>query len=740
MQGSTDQLPITHDLQMTGLLREVQATRSALQRIEQARAMLLAMASAVVTALLVPAIMDVPGRMMAAQVSVSRNAIMLVAALMVAGIVWQILRPKEPVSLRSAALWIEEQAGGQPSFALVTLIEKWENTRDRAAGVSDAPIGNALVVAAEEIARAGNHNEAIRELRLARCRPPFVFLLIAGMLLLNATLGLTRDVTIPSLKEITGLSGNERSFSQAAALGELSVRVTPPPYSGRDIQVSNGTSPIRALHGSAIEISGDGAVPEVTNRIAGSSESIARRRIAGAIEGGRWIVRLHADSVPHVLEIGRAGDRRLVIIEGFRDSIPVVVLETPERDSVYREPSGVIPLKAAVSDDIGLSSGSFEVLVSSGEGERFTLRSLEVGRTNWARVGQRAAARAVRGSELSASIDLATLKLQAGDVLHIRAVARDWNPRPDREAGSSETRSIRIAREGEYDSVAVEPIPPPDIDRSLVSQRMLLMLTEKLDGRKQQLGRPLLLRESRKLAVDQTRLRRAVGDIVFQRLSGDPQGEHSHSLDDGHDHGIEDVGGRLALSASAGVLDEGDDAPVIGINKPLLEAYNFMWDAGRALEQGETHKAIPAMRLALDAIERSNAMSRIYLRGRPPQVIVDIAKVRLSARDTGITSTRPPRTALSSIEMLWDRRLVGAVTRLGSSAVNRDVTAAVRDTIAIIRAEALAVAPAFAASLESLLAKLESGGDLTSAIVNSRRTLGTVRRANGSRWSKVLPP
>ena len=77
--------------------------------------------------------------------------------------------------------------------------------------------------------------------------------------------------------------------------------------------------------------------------------------------------------------------------------------------------------------------------------------------------------------------------------------------------------------------------------------------------------------------------------------------------------------GKLALSGGnvGGVLEEGDDSPVIAINQPLLEAYNAMWDAGRALEQGDPRAAIPHMRLALAAIERAG-WQRLLELGAPP--------------------------------------------------------------------------------------------------------------------------
>jgi hypothetical protein len=265
---------------------------------------------------------------------------------------------------------------------------------------------------------------------------------------------------------------------------------------------------------------------------------------------------------------------------------------------------------------------------------------------------------------------------------------------------------------------------------------MLLLLTEKLDKAQRRLARPEVLRESQKLARDQARLRLAVGDVVFQRLSGESAAEHAHSAGDGHDHGVDLQGGKLSISTSSttGMLEEGNDSPVIAINQPLLEAYNAMWDAGRSLEQGDPHGAIPPMKRALEAIERSRAASRLYLRGKPPQVIVDLAKVRLTGKDTGQVTQRSRRAPLSVRDAERDARLVRAV-----SLVTVDGSAS-RDSVALLRVDALADAPAFAAALGAVLDVLERGDDATAVVMQARRVLGNVSRTRATVWSGGVTP
>ncbi|MEO8000116.1 MAG: hypothetical protein ABI852_21880, partial [Gemmatimonadaceae bacterium] len=309
------------------------------------------------------------------------------------------------------------------------------------------------------------------------------------------------------------------------------------------------------------------------------------------------------------------------------------------------------------------------------------------------------------------------------DIVHMRAVARDRHPDASHEMGASETRTFRIARPSEYDSVAVEPAPPPEVQKSLMSQRMLLILTEKLAAKVKAMPHDALVAESRKLAGDQVRLRKVIGNLVFQRLEGEDSGEHAHSADDGHDHGVSIEQGKLVIAdagAAAPMTDGAEgDSPIVAINKPLLEAYNAMWDAASALEIAEPKNAIPHMKLALAAIERARSAERIYLRGKPPVAIVDIAKVRLVGKDTGQVNARGAREALSPREAQRETRLLNAALLL-----TRDANAG-RDSLALLRLESLTDAPRLAAALNDALEVVRRGGDVTAALIRARRMIGS---------------
>jgi hypothetical protein len=159
----------------------------------------------------------------------------------------------------------------------------------------------------------------------------------------------------------------------------------------------------------------------------------------------------------------------------------------------------------------------------------------------------------------------------------------------------------------------------------------------------------------------------------------------------------------------------GDESPVVAINRPLLEAYNHMWDASRELDIGEPARALPPMRAALAAIQRARHAERIYLRGRAAPVIVDVTAARLQGKDTGNASRRSPRAPLERRRDL--ERFTRAVDLLGNA------PQAGIDSLMLLRVELLADRPAAAGPLAESIELLRSGREATSALARARRAL-----------------
>jgi len=271
---------------------------------------------------------------------------------------------------------------------------------------------------------------------------------------------------------------------------------------------------------------------------------------------------------------------------------------------------------------------------------------------------------------------------------------------------------------------------------------MLIMLAEALVKKRPSLARPALVGESQAIAADQKKLRRSVGDIVFARLGGEPGGEeHTDEEAPARAKSMEALLARAdsATNVSADPIDfAGGESPVVAVNKPLLEAYNAMWDASTALEIGEPGNALPHMRRALAAIQKARAAERIYLRGRPPQVVIDVNKARLQGKDKGASSTRRPLATSDSAQRARTDRFLRIVELAPRNAK------AAADSLLLLRVDVLTDAPAFAAALSDAANAIRSGksADATAALTRARRALGGAPAARDSigRWGGgVLP-
>ncbi len=512
-------------------------------------------------------------------------------------------------------------------------------------------------------------------------------------------------------------------------LTPLAAEVVPPAYTGVASQTIDEPSDVRAPAGSAITLCGAG---DASGIIAVSGADTVR----SSASGGRWSIALRAGAKPAAWRITDGRHERIVAVEPVVDEPPTVTLVTPAHDSVLRQPRGRLPLAAEISDDYGVASSSFEVIVSSGEGESFVFRSTVLRGSG---SGERGSGTRKRRVSLSTTLSIDSLALKPGDIVHLRAVARDANDVTGVGVGTSETRTIRIARADEYDSVSVEAAPPGDADKSVISERMLITLAEALEKKRASLARPAFVNESRSIAADQKQLRRTVGEIVFTHLGGESSGEE-HSGEDSPTRAktMEELLARAdsATNAGGGVTDfEGGESPVVAVNKPLLEAYNAMWDASTQLEIGEPARALPHMRRALAAIERARQAERLYLRGRPPQVVIDVAKVRLQGKDKGASSTR---RALSPADSAGHVRAERFSSIVAIAATNASAAA---DSLLLLRIDALIDAPDFASALGDAATALRRGrsNDAMSALVRARRALGGAPTATDSitRWGIV---
>ncbi|HEY2025388.1 MAG TPA: hypothetical protein VGG78_00180 [Gemmatimonadaceae bacterium] len=587
-------------------------------------------------------------------------------------------------SVQRVALWVEER---HPSleYALVTAVE--------------GTPGDAL----ERDALRGAWWDVERR-RLLRT------LVLPALAVLASVVLVARAPVIVSVARRAVASGATRGRIAAAdPLRAIRATVRAPAYAGGKITNTDDPTSIDALVASVITISGAGDAAAVS-----VTTDSAPQRVISSDDGG-WSVTLTMPARPAVLRFhSSSGRERLVVLAPIADAPPAVTLVLPTRDTVVRAAIGALPLRAQLRDDIGLRDAAFEIIISSGQDESFTFRTATLAHV--ALGGQ-------TEGVLATSLRLDSLALKPGDVLQIRAVARDGNTATGPGLGSSETRALRVARVGEYDSVSVEAAPPGDPEGQVLSQRMLITLTEALDKRRPRLDHSTLLDESRRIAADQTRLRKRVGDVVFQRTGTDPLSEESTLDERGRlspEALLKRASDATAGNAGAAMDVEGDETPILAVNKPLLEAFNAMWEAGRALEQGDTRQALPPMRRAMAAIERARQAERIYLRGRPSTVVVDVAHARLTGKEKGAASVREARPIADPVSRRRAETFARATALLATD------PSAAADSLLLMRVGALVDAPALAAVLDTA-ARVARRGDAQ----ETRLIWARLRRALG---------
>ena len=264
---------------------------------------------------------------------------------------------------------------------------------------------------------------------------------------------------------------------------------------------------------------------------------------------------------------------------------------------------------------------------------------------------------------------------------------------------------------------------------------MILIMTEALEKRRPKLNRSSLLGESQNIAAEQTRLRKRVGQIIFSRLGEDNGAEDSDNQSKPLNADSLLAAAERANRAKTGTEQEqqGDETPVVAINRPLLTAYNHMWQAATLLELGEPGAAVPWMKRALDALQVARAAERIYLRGKTRAVVVDIERVRLQGKDKGSPALRTGREPL-------DPARAARLTRFDVALkLVQTIPAAAADSLLLLRLELIGRDDTASRELETAANAIRSGKNATSALIRARRTLvgGVERRNTISPWGTI---
>jgi hypothetical protein len=451
-----------------------------------------------------------------------------------------------------------------------------------------------------------------------------------------------RDAYETRWREVRAATLPRAADTPVPPFDELRWRIEPPAYSGLPASTGRGEEALAALPGSRIRL---------WSHFSHRWSSVAAARVgAGALpvrrRGGEWIVEwTQAPAERGIALEARAGGevaaRRVLPVTVLPDNPPDVTLTQPETDLVLATGTGRVTIRAAAADDYGVGDFLLTWSRTRGSGESFEYVDGQWAFASVARSGRTAAG--------TLALDLAALQLRAGDVIHVRAVARDRNGVTGPGESVSRTRVIRVARPEEMDEVNTDVGFPMELpENPLLSQRMLIIRTERLRDRARAMPAPALREESAEIGHEQARLRERVGEQVFTRATGavqDPFADLSFTETSGAPHShAEEPAPATPQSREAEILEQASEAtgrgtvdevthkhdadPILDVNRTLSRIYDLMWASERALAQSDPAGSLPHQHAALKLIQEMRTTERLLPRGGVKVDAIDIAAAR----------------------------------------------------------------------------------------------------------------
>lgn len=379
---------------------------------------------------------------------------------------------------------------------------------------------------------------------------------------------------------------------------EFRVRVVPPAYSGLSVEERSDDAPLRALAGSQIEVSltARGEFEGATlnfNGTTASMRALGQGKFSGAFiasASGTFETRIIADERRAPAALVRA-------VEVYADAVPEVNISEPAGDQLLRAvPTAPVTVRWAARDDLGLASVILKYIKSRGEGDAAKFTNGEVALRQVERIN----AREWRGA---AALDLARLDVRAGDTLVFWTQARDRNPSVN-STGRSASLAIAIAGL-EAPKLNLNDLRPNEIGRFLLSERQIIISTEKLHSERARLAQPEVQRRANEIAADQREFKNSFNDYINSEGDG-------HTGMEGAIASVEDQV-RAAENERTEVHVHAVPEPPAGAPASVREltyAIRAMWDAEEALSAGDTAKALVHEREALARLKRAQTAVR----------------------------------------------------------------------------------------------------------------------------------
>jgi hypothetical protein len=410
------------------------------------------------------------------------------------------------------------------------------------------------------------------------------------------------------------------------AIAAVEIVVTPPAYTGQPPSRLVDPTRLRVVAGSRLEVD----VQATGSTVMLSTLEGSRELLRQGERGFRTELIAEADGFlalePRAGE--RAGRRRLIGLVVVPDALPRVRLTEPGLDLFLPQPEVDIPIVATAQDDFGLETLRLTYTIVSGSGETFEFTEGEL------------PARLTRDDDLSwsaaANLAPAALGLSLGDMLVYRAVARDRRP------GAPEVES---------DAFVVEIVAPDaaiaggfalesDEPREALSQRMVIIKTERLLAAKQSMSVEDYAYEALRIAAEQRMVR---AEFVFM-MGGEIQDEVEEAE---HEHEV--ASGRLELRG----------------RQEMSRAVLLMSQAAAQLTQADLEAALPLEQAALEALQSALARSRYILRTMSERESIDLTR-RLSGTPGAARGARAAEEMVADPQLAGLRRLLADIAAVAA--------------------------------------------------------------------------
>jgi hypothetical protein len=365
--------------------------------------------------------------------------------------------------------------------------------------------------------------------------------------------------------------------------GDLRVVVMPPEYAHMQAVEALNPPSVSVLEGSRIHIE----TPRTSAQVALVDTRDVRTPFTAA-PTAMTIELVATSSQPLIIRFADANatSDRFLHVRVEADRRPSVRIARPAQDLAFPAPAGHVPIEIEAQDDVGLVFMALIYTVVSGSGEALRFQEgewpIEVARQgagDW---------------KARARLPLDALKLQDGDTVVYRAIARDAKPGADPSA--SESFLIEIGR---LAGVAATGFAlPEDRDRQGLSQQMLIIKTERLHAERATLPGASFAEQARLLAVEQRMVR---AEFVFM------------------------TGGEVAdeIEEAAGTHELAEGRLENPAQVDLLTAIREMSRAEARLNDADTARALTFERAALAALERAFDRRRYLLRTLPERTRID---------------------------------------------------------------------------------------------------------------------